>query len=453
MSIKESILQNTNLNAEKASNFRGGSATSPLNSEILSIPTKPGMFSKVAFDYLSFTFPYSNFAPENFDFFEQLLYLKNVPCSANPIGAYGYSLSLRWNNQVNSSKETFTKFFYQCNESRKNQFGEETGLFELEGDGCRALENRGGDAFPHQWFVILNALLYSIPHTSITRFDFAIDVFNSEMSIEEIDRQICLGNAVTPFWHYDQSRGLNLKNFDPDKHIYTIGSKNSLCFLEIYDKKEEREAIGKTVDFDSWYRFEFRFKGEKAKDFILNLLDNWDQKNDSIGDFAAEYLNKKLTIHVRPTQGKNALPENQILCVPNDVKRKWPVHPAWLALVGTSKRAVLVNYFKYESSITKNAEWFSSSVSVPFAKLFCANPDKFWVFVYKVLGDGVGRIKDKKEALGLINDYRKKKGNSSLNGHDLDRISELLKSELGNLVESRSDYSDIFDEDGTLGRY
>ena len=95
MSIKESILHNTNLNAEKGSNFRGGSATSPLKSEILSKHTKSEMFSKVAFDYLSFTFPYSKFAPENFSFFEELLYLKNIPCMGSPLGAYGYSLSLR----------------------------------------------------------------------------------------------------------------------------------------------------------------------------------------------------------------------------------------------------------------------------------------------------------------------------------------------------------------------
>jgi len=423
---------------------------SPLNSEI---SERAPMFSKVAFDYLSFSFPYSKFEPENLDYFMKLLLLEKEPCESSPLGGYGYALSLRWNNQIDRGKETFTKFFYHGNESKRNKYGEDTGLFELEGDGCRALENRGGDRFPHYWYTLLNSLLVSVPHTSITRFDFAIDVFNSEMDIEEINRQILLGNAVTPFIAYRPSVGLNLKNFDRDLHIYTLGSKDSKKFLVIYDKKEERESIGKTVDFDSWYRFEFRFKGESAKNFILNLLENWNLEKDSIGDFAANFLNKHLTIHLRPKQGKNAFPDDQEIVLPNDVKRKWKVHPSWLALVGTSKKAALVNYFKYESTITKNAEWFSRSVGVPFAKLFCANPDKFWIFVNKVLSDGVSRIKDKKEALALINDYRKKKGSSVLNGRDLDEISEKFQLELTDLVEQSPEYSDLFDDEGNLGRY
>lgn len=452
MSIKESILQNTNLNAEKASNFRGGSAISPLDSEILSKSTKTGMFSKVAFDYLSFTFPYSKLNEDNFIFLRDLLLLKDQECS-NSFGGNNYMASLKWNNQISSNKETFTKFFYQGNESTRNKNDEEVGFFDLSGDACRALEMRGGDRFPHYWYTILNALLFSVPHLSITRLDFAIDVFNSEISIEEINRQIRLGNFISPFICAGYQDNFNLKNYDVNLHILKVGSDQSDKYLEIYDKKEEREAIGKTVDFDSWYRFEFRFRRDQAKNFALNLLENWNLSDDSIGDFAARFLNKHLTLVSRPSQGKNALSESQRIEIPNDVKRKWKVNPAWEKMVGTSKRAVLVNYFKYESSITKNAEWFSSSVSVPFAKLFCANPDKFWVFVYKVLGDGVGRIKDKKEALGLINDYRKKKGDAPLNGRDLDRISETFKMELSNLVESRSDYSDIFDEDGTIGRY
>ena len=411
------------------------------------------MFSKVAFDYLSFTFPYSKFEPENLNYFMKLLFLDNEPSEFSPIGGKGYRQSLRWRNQVDALKETETKFFYECGKAQYNQYGEETGWFELEGDGCRALERRGGDRFPHQWYIILNSLLVSVPHTSIRRFDFAIDVFNCEINIEEIDRQIMLGNAETSFFKYGQKRDLNLKNFDTDAHIYTIGSKQSNRFLEIYDKKEERESIGKTVDFDSWYRFEFRFKGTEAKKFILNLLENWDLENDSIGNFAAEYLNKNLTLRLRPKQGKNAIPDDQRIIVPNDIKRKWKIHPSWLALVGTSEKAVLVNYFKYESSITKNAEWFSSSVSVTFAKLFCANPDKFWVFVYKALNDGVCRIKDKKEALALVNDYRKKNGDHALNGHDLDEISNKFELKLDDLVESSSEYGDIFNDDGRFGMY
>lgn len=450
MSIKESILNNT---VVKDGNYRGGFAISPLSTEILSKSTKPGMFSKVAFDYLAFTFPYSKFEPENLDYFMELLLLKQEPYKDSAIGGNGYGLSLRWKNQIDALKETETKFFYNCDKARRNQYGEDTGFFELQGEGCRALERRGGDRFPHYWYTILNSVLMSVPHTSITRFDFAIDVFNSEISMKEINRQIRLGNVETSAINCDIDDGFNLKNFETYLHIICLGSTKSDRYLEIYDKKEERESIGKTVDFDSWYRFEFRFKGKEAKKFILNLLENWDLENDSIGNFAAEYLNKNLTLRLRPKQGKNAIPDDQRIIVPNDIKRKWKIHPSWLALVGTSEKAVLVNYFKYESSITKNAEWFSSSVSVTFAKLFCANPDKFWVFVYKALNDGVCRIKDKKEALALVNDYRKKNGDHALNGHDLDEISNKFELKLDDLVESSSEYGDIFNDDGRFGMY
>ena len=437
MSIKDSTINNT---ITKEFPERGASMT-PLNKEI----SNNSMFCKIAFDYLSFSLPYSISNQSGFDEACDLLLLDKNKADDCGFGKNGYSLCKRWKNELNQESETFTYFFYNGSEATNNTYGERTGVFVLEGDGCRALESRGDNRFPDYWKDIFLSLRFNtkLKHLSITRFDFAIDVFNAEFSIQDIVKAINDRNLLTPFLRYEKTDGGEFISEETDKNIIYLGSKDSDLFLCIYDKKEEREAIGKTIDFDSWYRFEFRFKHDKAKNFILNILDRWDNPTD-IAVLASELILKYCDIKIRPSQGKNSIPG--IIC-PKDTMRKWDTNPKWLNFIGTSKKADIVNYYKYESSITKNAIWMTRSVSKTLSKLYLANPEYFYLFLQRCTSEGLTRLKN--TDVNYINDFRKKHSLSKLTNRDIDLLAEDLKLNVTQAIEDL-DVDVLFDDDGQM---
>lgn len=438
MSIKDSTINNT-ITREFPER---GMTMSPLNKEI----SNKKMFCKIAFDYLSFTLPYSISNQSGFDEACNLLLLDKNKADDCAYGKNGYSLCKRWKNELNQDKETYTEFFYNGSEATNNTYEERTGMFLLSGDGCRALESRGGDKFPDYWKDIFLSLKFNskLTHSSITRFDFAIDVFNAEFKIQDIVKAINDRNLLTPFLRYEKTDGGEFISEDTDKNIIYLGSKQSDLFLCIYDKKEEREAIGKTIDFDSWFRFEFRFKHDKAKNFIFNILDRWEEDPSSVAELASELILKYCDIKVRPCQGKNSIPG--IICS-KDTMRKWDTNPMWLNFIGTSKKADIVNYFKYESSITKNANWMTRSVSKTLSRLFLANPEYFYLFLQRCTSEGLTRLKEMDVI--YINEFRKKHSLETLTNKDIENLTEHLKLDVAQAIEDL-DIDVLFDDDGQM---
>ena len=442
MSVNKSKINNTILNENQSQISVRGVGTTPLNTEK---SNKSEMFCKIAFDYLSFTFPYSITNRRYLNHFLKLFYLDETK-GEEGIGRNGYRLSTRYLNELEQDNKTYTMFLHSGNEQTNNKYNEQTAQFEFTGDGCRALEKRGGDSFPDKWKEIFDTLFYSIPHVSVTRFDFAVDVFNSDVSLDDIHKALLDRNVLSPFLKFDLSKGYTFSSDKIDLHIIDLGSKKSDAFLCIYDKKEERESIGKEIEFDSWYRFEFRFKHDKAKNFILNMLNAWDDDN-SLGQFASNVIYKYLDIKDRPENGKNSIPGT---IVSKDTMRKWVTNYTWIKFLGASEKATIENYYKYESSITKNARWYSRSVSKTVAKLFFSNPNYFWVFIQQAITNGRTRLK--KDDLSYIADYRRKNNFSSLSGRDIDKLCDEIKLDITKTIE---DYGIeiFFDDNGELRSY
>ena len=438
MSVIDSIIKNTY--ATDSPKSQGGVGTTPLNNDF-----ELKMECRIAFDYLSITFPYSFLNQSYWQKVEELFFLKNIPGNHFPFGRNGYSNSIQWKNELNQDKETFTILYTDGSSSTNNKYDEKTAQLELTGDGCRALESRGGDLFPEHWRTIFNNLVLNsdLNHLNISRFDFAIDVFNAEFTLMDIKKALINHNLLTPFQHYDHSVGGEIQSDDIDLHIIDLGSKNSKQFLCIYDKKQERENIGKIVDFDSWYRFEFRFKNYKAKNFILNMLNAWDDDN-SLGRFASSLILKYCDIKNRPSKGKYS---NNSELAPKNTMLSWPTNEKWLKFLGSSEKAKIENYFKYESSITKNANWYMRSVSKTVAKLFLSNPEFFYSFVNNAIVNGIDRIKN--DDLAYINKFREFKGVQKLSVGEIKEICEKLKIDISeDLVNNNIDI--LFDENGEL---
>ena len=422
MSIRDAKLKNLNLND---SNFQMGAGYDPLKLE----KSTENTFCKIAFDYLSFTIPFSHFYQDEFQKCIKLLLLDTEKGRDHPTSRYGYKACTRWNNDLNQDKETFTNFYYSGGQFNCNGFGEQTGMFELEGDGCRALESRGGDLFPDKWKEIFDNLFYNVKHCSITRFDFAIDVFNANFTLDDLQKQLINRNVYSPFQKFDYSKGTFFKSEEVDAHIIYLGSRKSDLLLCIYDKKEERESIGKEVEFDSWYRFEFRFKHKQAMNAILTIMNIW-HNEEAIADFAAQLINKYCVVKNRPEKGK--FKKNGVIAA-NTTMRYWDDNEEWRKFVGTIKRGKVENYFKYESSITKNAKWAARSVSKSLAKLFVSNPKYFYLFIQQCLVEGLTRFKKVDEA--LVNDFRNMYDFGELTGFEIDQISEKLQIDINQYIE------------------
>ena len=434
MSIFDAQIHNT-ISKDKINEISGrGVGITPLDTE-----NSKKMFCKIAFDYLSFTFPYEERVNEfEYNKLIKLLLLDTTKSEDTLTGRYGYHNSRSWLNEIDQAKTTYTMMYSHGPENTNNAYDEKTAMFELSGDGCRALENRGGDKFPEYWKTILQALVFdykteisslkeseqvgnALRHISVTRFDFAIDVFNADFSLKDIQDALIKKNLLTPFINASYNVGFKVSTLETNLHIIDLGSRSSDCYLCIYDKKKEREEIGKQIEFDSWFRFEFRFKHNTAKNFIINLLDAWD-KDNTVGKFASSLVLKYVDIKERPEKYNSKYSEDGIL-TSKDTMRKWKTSSKWLEFVGNTEKAEIVNYFKYESNITKNSNWCTRSVSKTLSKLYLSNPDYFYTFLTKCISEGYTRFK--KNDRRYIEDFREK--------HQMERIDKI---EMAKMIEN-----------------
>lgn len=438
MSIKNAKISNTFIEEKSSPISDLGPGITPVNPEI------EQMFCKIAIDYLSFTIPFNSINRIDYEKTLKLLMLDEFKGEISQYGRYNYMMSTKWLNELDQEKRTFTHFYSGGNSSINNKYGEPTGMFELEGDGCRALEKRGGESFPGYWKTVFQTLLFGLRHCSVTRFDFAIDVFNASFTLDELEQALIKRNVVTPFQKYRREKDEYVKSEEVDLYILRLGSRDSDLHLCIYDKKEERESIGREVKFKSWYRFEFRFKHVKAKSMMLNILDNFENP-EAIANYAAELILKYCDVKDRPTKGKNCVEEK---IVSNDVMRKWKTNQKWLDFVGVTTKAKIENYFKYESSITKLANWFSRSVSKGVAKLFFANPNLFYAFVYKAILEGATRMKKADKA--YVDDYRRNKHDKELTGQEMDALLNKIELNLSQYLEDNDINLYDYDENGVV---
>lgn len=122
-----------------------------------------------------------------------------------------------------------------------------------------------------------------------TRFDDAIDVFDSDLTVEDLYRQIDSGEVLVLDRLSRRLKTKYQKFYGIDRKItgFTIGARSSDCFLRVYDKKIEQSNensayLDLAKSCKSWIRFEFEAKHDKAK-AILNDLALFAMANDKAG--------------------------------------------------------------------------------------------------------------------------------------------------------------------------
>lgn len=122
----------------------------------------------------------------------------------------------------------------------------------------------------------LKNILQKLPNKHITRLDIAIDIFN-----------------YPEIYNYDfYVFGTSKKNyFNRQRKLETTywGTRSSQQQIRLYNKKTEQKKKGNTVNFQSWWRLEFQFRGNKTTNYyeIINkMLDNF---------ITTDYTNPNLT--------------------------------------------------------------------------------------------------------------------------------------------------------------
>ena len=428
MSIRNSKLHNT-IVTEIDSFSKRGYGNTPLNTENENIPVY-----KIGFDYLTFTFPFNGHSQDDDAKLSSILkLLKLEPEHSNKLdhGFYGYRKCVEWPCEIKSLKESSTKFLYDAELNNSKRIDKDnpqinkitpTACFELTGDACRDFERRAGELMPDYWFKTFDELFFKY-EAKFSRFDLCIDLFNSPISILDILRAHNEQRISTPLHKFTQNI-VESKFGEYDEISLYIGSLGADVCINIYDKKLERSQVGYDVNFNSWYRIEFRFRHDKATNIILNLL-KVHHEQGSIGEFVSSLLLRYLDIKDIPLSGKEYSCNERIS---KDTIRKWETNNTWLEVLGGPQKANVINFYLHESKIVKIANWEKRSVSKANLKLYLSDPASYKAMINEMLLLGYEK-KLSNSDIKVINEYRKEKGYSQLSRLDLDKEVENIQME------------------------
>lgn len=432
-SIKKAQLNNTICNKEINENRFWGVGNTPLNNEI-----NEKFKVKIGFDYLTFTIPFDESNTYDFEKLNEICKMFKLDDNLKEChlrGFYGYRKMFSWQNQVNSHSISSTKFLYDSPVCNSNRIDEEnvvhllkTGCFEFSGDCCRDLERRYNKEMPSKWFDIFDSLIFTY-RAKISRFDLCIDLFDCPFTIQEIYEAYEHNLLLTPL-HKFTSHITESSNGIYDEYSLYLGSMGADVCINIYDKKIERESINLFVDCENWYRIEFRFRHEKAQNIVLNLLKEF-HDNNSISDYVSKLVLSYIDIKCIPDKSKFNYKDLDI-SISKNTMRNWPSNEKWINIIGSTSKAKVINFYKYESSITRNANWIQSSVAKTLAKLYLTNKEYFYTFIKMGVHDGLERIESKD--LKIINDFLESHGLEKIYSSDLihqsAELNELIVDEL-----------------------
>lgn len=133
---------------------------------------------------------------------------------------------------------------------------------EMSGKGCRTFET-----FSTTDFTYLFNFFYVNSHIiNVTRIDIAYDDFNYMLYKDTLIYHVSNGYYISRF----KSIYSEISYTGDDWTLY-FGSKKSECMFRIYDKAAERDVKDK---IPHWIRFEIQLRDDRAKEFILQVIDN-----------------------------------------------------------------------------------------------------------------------------------------------------------------------------------
>ncbi len=396
--------------------------------------------SNVCFDYLSFTFPLKTFLSDlgdlnladqdRLDKLLQLLHLK-MDDGEKTYGYYGYSYSCEWLVPFDTFKKSRTLFYYGDYESKNlkkrtnhvNSAGYQTAGFELSGGCCRDFERRWKDDYKKAWFSLFEFL--SLNNCRCTKLDFAIDIFNSEVTLDDIRKKIQNWEFMSPFRSIENETRFIFNTESYKKNQFYLGSRDSNFYINIYDKKVERESYEVDVYCSSWLRFEFRCRNDVAHNMLLEILNNW----NNLPTFAAGLLRKYIDLKERPEKCHFELGEK----VPSTARKHWKEWSPWDEMLGNVEKAKIQNQYLKESMVTKKSHWYERSMAKMLAVFYLSNPASGELFHLETLLEGL-KNRDK-EMIKMVDAWRLSHGFAKITNSEINNLIRHVENDIEDLQD------------------
>jgi len=307
------------------------------------------------------------------------------------------------------------KLFYG-GEFPKNKHGNYTMQLLMSGEACREFENFLDGDMPK-----LMKYLLSHDHTSITRFDLALDVFDdSTWNIYDLERYMRNG------WYTSNMRRINYQITEertstqvlPMGFAITLGSPKS-SQLQVYDKRLERDAKDQIdLDTDVWQRYEMRFVGDRADAVALEYV-NAVESNSSkeFMTFVRSLLYQMLDVKM-PSKNKQ--------------RTRWKTHPKWLEFLDEVEKIDIRVKHRIDTTIERRKRWSDRSyakVNAGFFMAFEGDKESFLEHTFGQILLGYERFEPKD--VEMINNYRKQKGMKPLTLEQMKESINSVKEYLG----------------------
>ena len=269
-----------------------------------------------------------------------------------------------------------------------NTFRYDMGIhIKMSGQGCRDFESLNLDYF--EFFKKL--LRYEV---NINRIDISIDDFsNKYFDLNKLVHYISHGSVCSKFLSVINIKKTKLSDFSSLGHTLQFGSKASNIQVTFYDKLKERESQNVIVasNIKYWVRTEVRFRHERAREVIDNILNDNNNVNRVIKSILREYISFK-----------------DLFSKDSNISRRseaiW-----WLDFLENVDKLKLTNYLP-ENSITKKENWINESTAKSNLLVYLSKLDNLKLddysqeYISRLLAIGLEKFNF--NDLKIINNYR-----------------------------------------------
>lgn len=269
-------------------------------------------------------------------------------------------------------------------------------MLNFSGQACRVYEQHSRI----DWRTLFALLLDNFGAT-FTRLDIAIDDFKQIYKTSTIRQAVKGKLCVTQIKHWgDNTEGLieSGDDFLTMDSFYIGNKRSSRYFLNIYDKKIEREQSGKEVTVESWTRTELRLKAEYATRFATRIAEG----NESMGYYTMSFINKKIQFlkpSKVPYKNKSRSAEDK-----ENISRWWLQFLGKCGKLNLSQKAP-------DKTLEEVKDWFHKNMCSTLAMVADDSPNEFNQFINETLA--LGREKYKPKHNDMLQNSKNLKGQKS----------------------------------------
>lgn len=268
--------------------------------------------------------------------------------------------------------------------SREEEHSPSKYMLNFSGQACRIYEQHSRI----DWRTLF-ALLIDNFNVTFTRLDIAIDDFKQIYKTNTIRQATYKKLAVTRLAKWGNSEEGMIEHgndFLTMDSFYLGQKKSSRYFLNVYDKKIEREQAGKDVTVESWTRTELRLKAEYATRFATVIATG----QESIGYYTMSFLSAKIQF-LRPGNytNKSRAAEN-----PENISRWWRKFLGQCGKLNLSQKAP-------DKTLEHVKDWLKNNMCSTLAMVADDSPNEFHEFLNEMLE--LGREKYKPKHIDMLN--------------------------------------------------